>query len=200
MPPGPFSPLFIGAQVSTPDRPSGLETLSAFSPLFIGAQVSTKKDGKPITLSTNVFQSPLHRGTGFNLSLRASHRPPCCWLSVPSSSGHRFQPMFQHINGRRVGLSVPSSSGHRFQRSDQSTIPQPCRLSVPSSSGHRFQRQQRHRHCHAGKQLSVPSSSGHRFQQWPLLPVIEFCSTFSPLFIGAQVSTLWYELEAALPN
>ena len=36
-----FSPLFIGAQVSTKDKLASLRGFATFSPLFIGAQVST---------------------------------------------------------------------------------------------------------------------------------------------------------------
>ena len=144
------------------------------------------------------FQSPLRRGTGFNEAGSIAHRALRRMLSVPSSSGHRFQlshdlstlvdcskpfqsplhrgtgfnqaPRSTRYPPTQIPLSVPSSSGHRLQRPSSLVStpkkPKPYRFQSPLSSGHRFQPH----HSLPQSQspvmsLSVPSSSGHRFQQ-----------------------------------
>ncbi len=60
-----FSPLFIGACVSTVGFIIFQINQSRFSPLFIGACVSTLA-ALPVLAQTNSFQSPLHRGMCFD--------------------------------------------------------------------------------------------------------------------------------------
>src|SRR5208337_3682157 len=61
-----FSPLFIGALSSTMP-PCGLHVfLACFSPLFIGALSSTPWAARRLVEACS-FQSPLHRGTLFNM-------------------------------------------------------------------------------------------------------------------------------------
>ncbi len=73
-----FSPLFIGACVSTQ------------SPLFIGACVSTLAGHLTPVNYYQWFQSPLHRGMCFDRNRQIWPLSPCV-VSVPSSSGHVFR-------------------------------------------------------------------------------------------------------------
>ncbi len=109
-----FSPLFIGACVSTLIPFTRWNRSSCFSPLFIGACVSTLSscwsagylDHVSVPSSSghvfrlyfasllsgpeNTFQSPLHRGMCFDVY---HGRPDTAFdvVSVPSSSGHVFR-------------------------------------------------------------------------------------------------------------
>ena len=135
------------------------------------------------------FQSPLHRGTGFN-SLSSAQRARSVSLSVPSSSGHRFQPLPPVAPpAARGSFQSPLHRGTGFNMSFSVGIGFPPVLSVPSSSGHRFQH------------FTVPTTSlrisffqsplhrGTGFNKESLARLRSLPQAFSPLFIGAQVST-----------
>src|SRR6266481_3197775 len=143
-----------------------------FSPLFIGACVSTAR--------------------------RASGKPCSPPVSVPSSSGHVFRPQSERdrpVHGKYV--SVPSSSGHVFRQHCG-----PCRPSWTQS----FQSPLHRGMCFDDKnatdalgllRVSVPSSSGHVFRPEQSLVDNPSNPGFSPLFIGACVST---SLKTSCPN
>ncbi len=156
------------------------------------------------------FQSPLHRGTGFNAA-NAIDRVPFV-LSVPSSSGHRFQPYgpawrmhrpqdFQSPLHRGTGFNDESPCGccssQHFsplfigaQVSTASAVAarmQSLHLSVPSSSGHRFQPVSIRR-TQRLLRFQSPLHRGTGFNICRMTGTLT-CGAFSPLFIGAQVST-----------
>ncbi len=135
----PFSPLFIGAQVSTCLSVGDRLCSSAFSPLFIGAQVSTHR-ASPLSLRIHAF-SPLFIGA--QVSTTEVWRSACSALEA-------FSPLF-------IGAQVSTWKA--------------VRAMLDTS------------------RLSVPSSSGHRFQHGTSVAACGSTMTFSPLFIGAQVST-----------
>jgi hypothetical protein len=62
-------------------------------------------------------------------------------------------------------------------------------ISVPSSSGHTFQLSATSGHQRSRIRISVPSSSGHTFQLARETRTALCRNDFSPLFIGAHVST-----------
>src|SRR6266481_2562541 len=78
-----FSPLFIGACVSTGPCCCCTNHCTSFSPLFIGACVSTRMV-MPLLLGPLGFQSPLHRGMCFDQTKEEL-------LAVPKV---RFSPLF----------------------------------------------------------------------------------------------------------
>ncbi len=159
-----FSPLFIGAQVSTPDsacyrdsersfqsplhRGTGFNVRAishrsaafcTFSPLFIGAQVSTHVDLCSDMLQSLPF-SPLFIGAQVSTRHRADARAGNDALSVPSSSGHRFQLMRQHDDAASMAdFQSPLHRGTGFNDLSRYLRHRLRSLSVPSSSGHRFQ-------------------------------------------------------------
>ena len=135
------------------------------------------------------FQSPLHRGTGFNPlwgSWTSAYGP----LSVPSSSGHRFQRNQQSYSPHFIQhLSVPLHRGTGFNQAHTGASLNPMALSVPSSSGHRFQHFHGFCGCGGGANFQSPLHRGTGFNVQKLLERLFLGSAFSPLFIGAQVST-----------
>ena len=90
----------------------------------------------------------------------------------------------------RYSLSVPSSSGHRFQHFVDGSPHLPECLSVPSSSGHRFQLVFEAPSRLTGFVFQSPLHRGTGFNPWKLHGESLSGTTFSPLFIGAQVSTV----------
>src|SRR6266481_1875719 len=149
-----FSPLFIGACVSTIAFARSVQRSTSFSPLFIGACVSTFNFAD-IPIPFGKFQSPLHRGMCFDAFPRYSswcgcvrfqsplHRGMCfdvCWERPIIKRTASFRPLFigacvstqlfrapVHLRGE---VSVPSSSGHVFRHELKSAA---------ALLGHRFQ-------------------------------------------------------------
>jgi hypothetical protein len=94
-----------------------------------------------------------------------------------------------NISGFPQFISVPSSSGHTFQLwRVNNPYPVRTRFQSPLHRGTRFNTSGE-MECRQSFRISVPSSSGHTFQR-PFEGALPFAgSHFSPLFIGAHVST-----------
>src|SRR6266481_1966170 len=233
-----FSPLFIGACVSTIAFARSVQRSTSFSPLFIGACVSTFNFAD-IPIPFGKFQSPLHRGMCFDAFPRYSSWCGCVRFQSPLHRGicfdylilqpsplqcSGFSPLFIGAcvsTGRVVpfqlpllSVSVPSSSGHVFRRASKSAVapatnrfsplfigacvstvsPHACRtallaVSVPSSSGHVFRPGEWFNENFKEYTFQSPLHRGMCFDSvcWSVCWLR--CRCFSPLFIGACVST-----------
>jgi len=162
--PGPhFSPLFIGELPSTP-LPLPLPQYPLhFSPLFIGELPSTDRRRRRCHLLP-VFQSPLHRGTPFNMKIEPD------WY-------------------RYLFISVPSSSGNSLQPSASISAAPGCRNFSPLFIGELPSTPESMRTLES-KSISVPSSSGNSLQPGPSVLLPTRSDYFSPLFIGELPSTI----------
>ncbi len=133
------SPLHRGTCFNDFTRKPSHRQHRSFSPLFIGAHASTRK-GREVGIAHNMvsvpsssghmlqlhrlrvrrfqrsqFQSPLHRGTCFNLT---AYRDSLGIWTMFQSPLHRGT-CFNHESGTlvvtKLSVSVPSSSGHMLQ-------------------------------------------------------------------------------------
>jgi hypothetical protein len=136
-----------------------------FSPLFIGAHVSTIYYHVP-SAPRSIFQSPLHRGTRFNHVPLTALRAVLRLFQSPLHRGTRFNEAAQQAKKEAQNISVPSSSGHTFQ---------PISMSRTSTVASKFQ---------------SPLHRGTRFNRSGRHPCRSQREHFSPLFIGAHVSTI----------
>src|SRR6266481_3288337 len=233
-----FSPLFIGACVSTIAFARSVQRSTSFSPLFIGACVSTFNFAD-IPIPFGKFQSPLHRGMCFDAFPRYSSWCGCVRFQSPLHRGicfdylilqpsplqcSGFSPLFIGAcvsTGRVVpfqlpllSVSVPSSSGHVFRRASKSAVapatnrfsplfigacvstvsPHACRtallaVSVPSSPGHVFRPPLSSRSSSVQSLFQSPLHRGMCFDGLAGGTTTMTQTRFSPLFIGACVST-----------
>src|SRR6266536_3299744 len=120
----------------------------------------------PPPLARRGFQSPLPRGTTFNRGDRKALFGELL-VSVPSSSGHDFQP-------RRP------RPDHRRRRPFQSPLPRgttfnPTPSSTPRAPSPMFQ---------------SPLPRGTTFNALVRLAELALVDGFSPLFLGARLSTM----------
>ena len=112
----PFSPLFIGAQVSTPSVPLGAGLDVGLSVPSSSGHRFQRVSAAPRTHTFDNFQSPLHRGTGFNCDSRDAIAALSMIFQSPLHRGTGFNHQALQAPACSARLSVPSSSGHRFQR------------------------------------------------------------------------------------
>src|SRR5437762_677139 len=108
------------------------------------------------------FQSPLRRGTCFNLH--------SCQVGV-----------------RRPMVSFPSSSGHVVTRPSSYSIPTHSVLLLSLFFGGPFFTPCRQKDSQTSPLVSFPSSSGHVFQHLCAWAWHTLLASFSPLFVGARV-------------
>ena len=181
-----FSPLFIGEVSSTLfRRQSALRTTRFQSPLHRGSLFNVVSSAA--TETGKWFQSPLHRGSLFNLG-GIIPVPKLGVVSVPSSSGKSLQQDEPLNCGDGDSVSVPSSSGKSLQLSWLTPVWPGGSVSVPSSSGKSLQRFARAQPLRIDV-VSVPSSSGKSLQPHEILLGAAPGEGFSPLFIGEVSST-----------
>ena len=122
-----------------------------------------------------LFQSPFHRGNG-------------CYAGTVNIAG-------------QIQLSVPFSSGQWLLLTLEGGTPgiAGTSLSVPFSSGQWLLQF----FCHEMlpvAMLSVPFSSGQWLLLNTVLDSVTMLSTFSPLFIGAMVATIYVRATAYQPD
>src|SRR6266496_1433637 len=111
--------------------------------------------------------SPLFLGARLSTAEASTGSPSTTTVSVPSSSGHDFQPdTTEHPSCSITDVSVPSSSGHDFQLWNRA---------VPGSSHRPFQ---------------SPLPRGTTFNALVRLAELALVDGFSPLFLGARLSTM----------
>jgi hypothetical protein len=120
------------------------------------------------------------------------HSYPCIsittavWLSLPKRQMIFAKSMLPLAV---VNISVPSSSGHVSTRLNAFPCYLQVVISVPSSSGHTFQRPRRRLVQHSLCEFQSPLHRGTRFNLISGLSIAAALADFSPLFIGAHVST-----------
>jgi len=183
----------------------------SFSPLFIGELSSTPYAAGAVIVDQK-FQSPLHRGTLFNLWVQG-YKCALRLVSVPSSSGNSLQQVkSQAIAGNCQGFS-PLFIGELSSTSTSADSPPPTHRFSPLFIGELsstvlgeaipISRRTFQSPLHRGTlfnpiqvqcvcahpRVSVPSSSGNSLQRRQL--GFSFAATlrFSPLFIGELSST-----------
>src|SRR5436853_469035 len=115
------------------------DVIFGFNPLFIG-EVSSTSTPATIAIAIAMFQSPLHRGSLFNVRLGLTQLERNA-VSIPSSSGKSLQLSIKR--GGCLGcfwFQSPLHRGSLFNGNQRSQAANEATVSIPSSSGKSLQR------------------------------------------------------------
>ena len=159
-----------------------------FSPLFIGEELSTKGWKMPPN-TVYVFQSPLHRGRAFNVALLIAFVGGSLIFQSPLHRGRAFNIGYMvHKIADLLDFQSPLHRGRAFNACTQTAYHLGLAFQSPLHRGRAFNYGVTVVVIDA-KKLSVPSSSGKSFQQRSLIQARVLSGPFSPLFIGEELST-----------
>ncbi len=158
------SPLHRGMCFDAIDVECAMQFLCSFSPLFIGACVSTHQHRVPERGHQHV-SVPSSSGHVFRRRCATQGTIRETWFQSPLHRGMCFDQDFSARCGNDRIVSVPSSSGHVFR---------PHGADIDPDSAFGFQ---------------SPLHRGMCFDAIDVECAMQFLCSFSPLFIGACVST-----------